>query len=344
MRYFFRTLGMALKALTRNAMRHDPDDAGRHHRRGRRHRHPRDRPGRLQVDAGHHHQHGLEHPAGPARHRHAAGRQHRHRRRHHADPAATPTPDRPPIAARRSSPSPRSSASGPQVVYEQARTGSPAPSTAPRRTSCCVRNWNSSPTAMPFTDQDVASEHRGLRHRPDRRQAAVRRGPVARSAPGRSASTTRRSRWSASSAPRAPTCWAMDQDDIVLAPWTTVKFKLSGQSAQTAQASASAVRDDAGDPAATAPPAATPTPTTPACTPTPSATRGGRHAAAGAVHQRRSDPGARSRSAEEITSAKEADHGAAARAAPHQRAGQPDDFKIRDMTEMTKTASARRAT
>ena len=75
--------------------------------------------------------------------------------------------------------------------------------------------------------------------------------------------------------------------------------------------------------------------TTAALYPAPVADAAGQHAAAGAVHQRRSDPGRRPQPAEDIPGAIEQITDLL-RERHRIRPGEPDDFNIRDMTEMTK--------
>ena len=84
-RYFYRTLRMAVIALCRNVMRSSPDDPGHHHRRGRRHRHDRNRPGLLHGGAGRPSPAWAPTTCWSARHGVQRRRQLRQRQHHHAD-------------------------------------------------------------------------------------------------------------------------------------------------------------------------------------------------------------------------------------------------------------------
>ena len=130
----------------------------------------------------------------------------------------------------------------------------------------------------------------------------------------------------------------VDQDDIVLAPWRTIKFKVSGQSAQTANASAAAAAPATGS-------AATPAPapgsagqrystTAPNLYPLQSGTEVQDHPAAPLptyvdqilvrVDSEQDIPEAM----RQITAILHERH--------RVRAGQPDDFNIRNMTEISR--------
>jgi ABC-type antimicrobial peptide transport system permease subunit len=131
----------------------------------------------------------------------------------------------------------------------------------------------------------------------------------------------------------------LDQDDIVLAPWTTIKFKVAGQSTTTANQSASATAAAAAAAANPAQPAVnTLTQVYPGQQitpyPVPSATQVA-DAPAPARFTNVDQILVEAQSPEEIPSAI-AQINELLRERHHIRPGQPEDFNVRDMTEMSK--------
>jgi macrolide transport system ATP-binding/permease protein len=126
----------------------------------------------------------------------------------------------------------------------------------------------------------------------------------------------------------------MDQDDIVLAPWTTIKYRVAGTSATTGNQSAAAARSDIDKvnslddqyPGATSV-YLTPTQSEQANTPQPVRFTNVDQILAGATSAAAVPPAIR-----QIKEVLREQH----RLQP----GQPDDFNIRDMTEMAKTQAA----
>jgi ABC-type antimicrobial peptide transport system permease subunit len=122
----------------------------------------------------------------------------------------------------------------------------------------------------------------------------------------------------------------MDQDDIVLAPWTTIKFKVSGQQAQTVNQSAAVVTDPMNT-------VNTLTKTYPGQTtvyPIPSATQQAdtpRNARFINVDQLLVQARSSERIPEAINQINEV-----LRERHHIKPGQPEDWTVRDMTEMNK--------
>jgi macrolide transport system ATP-binding/permease protein len=136
--------------------------------------------------------------------------------------------------------------------------------------------------------------------------------------------------------PKGANTFGMDQDDIVLAPWSTIKYRVAGSSAQTANQSAAAATAASSTSATTA-----------------VATLNNLYPGAVALYPAQSTTQAADTpqpirftnvdqimvsgaSADEVPGAID-EITALLRERHRLRPGQPDDFSIRDMTELTKT-------
>ena len=127
-----------------------------------------------------------------------------------------------------------------------------------------------------------------------------------------------------------------DQDDIVMAPWSTIKFKVSGQSAQTANQSAALKSDPSQQ--VNSLNQLYPSAQTSLLYPTPSATQAADTPQP--VHFANVDLILmQARSAEAIPDAMDQIQ-TLMRERHHLRPGQPEDFLIRDMTEVSRAQSA----
>ena len=134
-------------------------------------------------------------------------------------------------------------------------------------------------------------------------------------------------------APKGANTFGADQDDIVLLPWRTLKFKISGQSAQTANQSASAAAAAGGISSTTRYPSQQPSPY-PALSPTQAA-----NYPAPPLPTYIDQILVRVESAPEIPDAMKQIK-ALVRERHRLRGSQPDDFNIRDTAELSNAAVA----
>ena len=142
----------------------------------------------------------------------------------------------------------------------------------------------------------------------------------------------------ACSAAKGANMMGMDQDDILLAPWTTIKYRVTGYlGANVNQSAAARRRSPPESQAVNSLNKLYPEPGQPLSRAVGDA--GGQHAAAGALHQCRSDPHGSPGQLDEIPLAMR-QITQLLRERHRLRPGEPDDFNIRDMTEMTKTLAS----
>jgi ABC-type antimicrobial peptide transport system permease subunit len=133
--------------------------------------------------------------------------------------------------------------------------------------------------------------------------------------------------------PKGANMMGQDQDDIVLAPWTTIKYRVTGTSATTQNQSAAAAS----------------TTTTVLPSQVYPSTAVALYSVPSTVQQTDTPQPVRFANVDQITIAAKSgpevqtaitEISAVLRERHHLRTGEPDDFTIRDMTEMTKTMSS----
>jgi ABC-type antimicrobial peptide transport system permease subunit len=192
-----------------------------------------------------------------------------------------------------------------------------------------VRDWMTMAAGDPFTDQDVSAQ----------REVCMLGDTVVRELFGAESPLGKKVRINnkpftvvAVLSHKGANMMGLDQDDIALAPWTTIKYKVAGQSTTTANQSAMAKSTDPSQQVNTLtniyPGQALSVYPVPSALQAADAPQPGRFTNVDQIL-------AAARSAEEVQPAirqiQEVLH-----ERHHIRPGQPDDFNIRDMTEMSK--------
>ena len=131
--------------------------------------------------------------------------------------------------------------------------------------------------------------------------------------------------------PKGANMMGFDQDDVILAPWTTIKYRVTGASASTSNQSASAASDSVNTLSNLYP-----------------AAQGGLYPARSSTQQADNPMPIRFANLDQIMAAATNSGeianaieqvGGVLRERHRIRAGEPDDFNIRDMAELTKTLS-----
>jgi ABC-type antimicrobial peptide transport system permease subunit len=219
----------------------------------------------------------------------------------------------------------------PQVVYNS-RNWSPNSTYGTTPDYLLVRKWTTLTEGIPFSDQDVASQ----------REVCLLGQTVAKQLFDDESAVGKKIRINNKPftvlgvlSPKGANMFGSDQDDVVLAPWTTVKFKLSGQSATVSQLAAAKADSTQ---AVNSLSQTYPNTDNSSLFPTISATQAADTPLAVRfvnVDQIMLEV----RSPEEIKAAI-AQITALLRDRHHTRAGRDDDFQIRDMTEITKTVGS----
>ena len=223
----------------------------------------------------------------------------------------------------------------PQVIYNS-KNWQPNQTYGTTPDFLFVRNWNTLSEGIPFGDQDVAGQSEVcvlgqtvVKQLFDPSESPVGKEIRINNKPFKVLGVL---------SPKGANMLGQDQDDIVLAPWTTVKFKLAGQSAQLTQQTGSAAGSAASGYQANTLSQLYPNTDYSSLYPTPSASE----TADTPLPVRFVNMDqilVQARSPEEIHSAiKQVTE--LLRERHHIRPGQTEDFQIRDMTELTNTASA----
>jgi ABC-type antimicrobial peptide transport system permease subunit len=195
-----------------------------------------------------------------------------------------------------------------------------------------IREWNQLDEGSMFTDEDVVAM----------REVCVVGQTVADELFGDESPVGRQLRMNNRPlkilgvlSPKGANMYGQDQDDIVMLPWTTLKFKISGQSAQKTNQSA-AIKVDPSQQVNTlnqlfpsAPPVLYPvaSPTQLADTPAP-------------VHFTKLDLVLVKARTDDLIAPAMRQIEELLRQRHHRRAGQMDDFTLRDMTEITRTRAS----
>ncbi|MCX5863922.1 MAG: ABC transporter permease [Deltaproteobacteria bacterium] len=132
--------------------------------------------------------------------------------------------------------------------------------------------------------------------------------------------------------PKGANMMGFDQDDVILAPWTTIKYRVTGASSSTSNQSTSSTSSDSVNTLSNLYPA----------------TQGGLYPEKASVQQADNPMPIRFENIDQIMAAAINSGeianaieqvGAVLRERHHLRPGEPDDFNIRDMAELTKTLS-----